>query len=273
MEMKTCRDGTSDIEEATEPSVCSAKCLSRELPARVVSDFPQVFVGKRENTNLLNFPPVHLHTNACLFKSTTTTVSNRHTVRLSSSSDEAFATMQWAKKGSMDSADSPPCSIPNHESSHRHCQAHQARVGESAPWVQLDTTLTAGQVDASAGFESLPHPSLPETERSCDNLTHCSSCLPLRQRYDCYNTGSSNFTSTPPRDDDTFDTPLTPPDPTGNALRLCADGPQFHAQGTNASEISPSFFAPFEAAPTDFSDLTIPSCFGLSDIDWFETPY
>ena len=275
LKIKTSRHGTSDIGEATEPSVCSAKCRSRVLPARAVPGLPQVFIGKTKDTNAPNAPPVHLHTNACLFKNTTTTVSNRHTVQLSSSlsSEEAFATMQRAKKGPMASAESPPCSIPNHESSYRRCQARQARIEESAPWVQLDTTSTAGQVQASAGFGSLPHSSLLETEGSCDNLTHCSSCLPLEQGYECYNTGFSNFASTPARDDDTLDTPLTSPDPTVDMLRLFADGLQFHPQLINANEISPSFFAPFEVAPADFSHLTIPSCFGLSDIDWFEMPY
>ena len=280
LEMKTHGDGTSTVQETTEPSVCSAKCHSRVLPARAISNPCQRQAGKRKNTtdfeHLLNAPHDHLHTNACLFQNTTTLTSDQPAVQFSSSSNEAVATMQSAKQICMASANPPPYSIPNHESLHRHCQArqaHQGCTGESAPWLQVDATLAADQADAFAGFESPSSSSLRDMENSCANLMHCSSFLPQTLGYDCCNTGSSNFTSTPARDDDTLDTPLTSPDSTGDMLRFCTDAAQFHSHFTNANEFPPRFSAHFEAEPADFSNLTIPSCFGLGEVDWFDAPY
>lgn len=123
-----------------------------------------------------------------------------------------------------------------------------------------------------AGLRSLSSSSLQGKEPSVRNLMNCSSCS-LQQGSDCYNTESFNFASTPLIDEDTLDTPLTSPNPTRGILRFCADAQQFQSHSTNANDFPGQFQAAFEASAADFSGFTIPSSFGLGELDWLEAPY
>lgn len=133
----------------------------------------------------------------------------------------------------------------------------------------MDAALSADQMHASAGLQSLSSSSLRWKEPSIRNLMNCS----LQQGYDCYNTESPNFASTPLIDEDALDTPLTSPNPTRGILQFCADAQQFQSHSTNANDFPGQFQAAFEASAADFSDFTNPSSFGLGELDWFEAPY
>ena len=197
---------------------------------------------------------------------------DQHTVEFSSASNESVAAMKSAKRVCISAANSSPPSILNHESLHPNGQARQELVPDSASWLPMDATLSTDQLHASAGLRSLSSSSLQGEEPSIRNLMNCSSCS-LQQGYDCYNTESSNFASTPLIDEDTLDTPLTSPNPTRGILQFCADAQQFQSHSTNANDFPGQFQAAFEASAADFSDFTIPSSFGLGELDWFEAPY
>jgi hypothetical protein len=275
LEMKAYKDTTLTAQETTEPAVCSIKCRSRVLSPRAVTSSPQRLFDRgksaRSFEHVMNAPNLHLHNNACLFKITATS-SDQQTAEFSSASNEAVATMQSAKQMCVTSGVSLNHSIPNYEPD-RNCQASQAHISESFPWLLMDATLSTDQVDASTGLGSHSRASLYETESSCSNLMNCPSYSSLQREYGCGNTGSSNFASTPPIDNDTLDTPLTSSDATSNMLQFCKDAPQFHSRSTDANHISRRSSAPFQAAPVAFSDLTIPSSFGLGELDWFEALY
>jgi hypothetical protein len=275
LERKIHKDKTSPLRGAPEPSVCSAKCASQVQSARGPATSSQCSIDKGRNRgsfeHVLNAPHVHIHTNACLFKSTKTTTGDRLTVEFSSASNEPVATMKSAKRVCISAATSSPPSIPNHESLHPNGQVRRELVPDSASWPPMDATLSADYLHASAGLRSLSNSSLQGKEPSIRNSMNCSSCS-LQQGYDCYNTESSNFASTPLMDESTLDTPLTSPDPTRDVLRFCADAQQFQTHSTNANDFSGQFQTPFGAPAADFSDFTIPSCFGLGELDWFEAP-
>jgi hypothetical protein len=230
-------------------------------------------LGKGKNTrsseNGQNAPHSQLHTNACLFQSTATITRDRHTAQLSSASNEAVATMQSAKQICINSGNASSHSIPNHEISRA---KGQADILELVPWLSIDATLSADQVDAYAGRRSLSGLLIQETEPFCANLMDCSSCSSLPHGYDWCNTRSSNFESTPSIDDDTLDTPLTSPDSNGDMLQFCTDAPQYHSPSTNTNDSSGRFSAPFEVTPASVSELRT-SCFGLGEVDWLEAPY
>jgi hypothetical protein len=180
--------------------------------------------------------------------------------------------MKSAKRVCISAANSSPHSIPNREGLHPNGQARQKLALNSASWLPMDATLNADHLHASADIRSLSSSSLRGKEPPIRNVMNCSNFL-LQQGYDCYNTKSSNFASTPLIDEDTLDTPLTPPNPTRDVLRFCADAQQFQSHSTNTNDFSGQFQAAFRASAADFSDFTIPSCFGLGELDWFEAPY
>src|ERR1700722_17126459 len=70
-------DRTSPLRGTLEPPVCSAKCASQVQSARGPATSPRCPIGEGKNRrsfeHLPNAPRVHIHTNACLFKSTGTT--------------------------------------------------------------------------------------------------------------------------------------------------------------------------------------------------------
>ena len=278
LETKTREERTWAVREIAESSVCSSKCRPRVLSAQAISRTSQRQLEKGNNTSdsepVLNTPHILLHTNACLFKSPPTTTSDQQqTAQSSSSSNEAIATMQLANQICMTSASSRPCSIPNHEGVQRHCQGRQARerqLEESASWFQVDATPSASQASASAGLASSL---LREVDQPGAPLMNCLSCLPQKQGYDCYHAGSSNFAPTPARVDTTLDTSLTSPNSTADMRQFCTDASQLHPHPTNPNKFSDQFSAPFEVATAEFSDLTIPSCFGLAEVDWLEGCY
>lgn len=276
LERKTHRDRASPLQGTPEPSVSSAECASQVQSARGPATPSQRSIDKGKNRrcfeHMLNAPHVHIHTNACLFKSTETTTGDQHTVKFSSASNEFVATMKSAKRVCISAANSSPPSIPNHARLHLNGQACQELVPDSASWRPMDATLNANHLYAPTGLRSVPNSSLQGKELSVRNLVNCSSCS-LQQGYDCHNPESSNFASTPLMDEDTLDTPLTSPGPTRDILRFCADAQQFQSHSTDSDDLSGHFQAPFEAPAADFSDFTIPSCFGLGEVDWFEAPY
>jgi len=273
LERKTHTDGMSPLRRTPEPSVCSAKCASRVQSARGPAASSQCPNDKGKNRrsfeHLPNAPHVHIHTNACLFKSTRTTTGDQHSVEFSSASNEYVAAMKSAKRVCISAANSSPPSIPNHENLHPNGRARQELVPDSAPWLPMDTTLSADQMHASAGLRSLLSSSLRGKEPSIRNLMNCS----LQQGYDYYNTESPNFASTPLIDEDTLGTPLTSPNPTRGIHQFCADAQQFQPYSTNANDFPGQFQTAFEASAADFSDFTIPSSFGLGELVWFEAPY
>jgi hypothetical protein len=276
LERKTHGDRTPPLRGTPAPSVSSAKCAPQVQSAREPATSSQRPIDKCKNgrcfEHMLNASHVHIHTNACLFKSTGTTTRDQHTVKFSSASNEFVATMKSAKRVCISAANSSPPPIPNHKSLHPNDLACQELVPDSASWPPMDTTLNASHLYASTGLRSLSNSSLQGKERSVRNLVDCSSCS-LQQGYDCHNPESSNFASTPLMDEDTLETPLTSPDPIHDILRLCADAQQFQSHSTNANGLSSPCQTPFEASAADFSDFTIPSCFGLGEVDWFEAPY
>ena len=276
LERKTHVDRTSPLRGTPEPSVSSAKCASQVQSACGPATPSQRPIDKCKNgrcsEHMLNASHVHIHTNACLFKSTATTTGDQRTVKFSSASNEFVATMKSAKRVCISAANSSTPPIPNHESLHPNGQACQELVPDSASWLPMDATLNATHLYASTGLRSLSNSLLQGKEPSVRNLVDCSSCS-LQQGYDCHNPESSNFASTPLMDEDTLETPLTSPDPTRDILRLCADAQQFQSHSTTANGFSGPCQAPFEASAADFSDFTIPSCFGLGEVDWFEASY
>jgi hypothetical protein len=269
-------DRTSPLRGTLEPPVCSAKCASQVQSARGPATSPRCPIGEGKNRrsfeHLPNAPRVHIHTNACLFKSTGTTSGDQHSVEFSSASNGSVAAMKSAKRVCISAANSSPPSIPHHESLHPNGRARQELVPDSASWLPMGATLSADHLHASAGLRSLSSSSLQGKEPSIRNLMNCSSCSP-QQGYDCYNTESSNFASTPLIDEDTLDTPLTFPNPTRDILRSCTDAQRFQSHSTNADNFPGQFQATFEASAADLSDFTIPSCFELGELDWFEAPY
>jgi hypothetical protein len=272
LERKTHRDRTSPLRGTPEPSVSSAKCAPPAQSAREPTASSQHPIDKCKNgkcfEHMLNVPHVHIHTNACLFKSTGTTTGDRRAIKFSSASNEFVATMKSAKRVCISAANSSPPPIPNHEN----LQACQEPVPDSASWLSMDATLNASHLFASTGLRSLSNSSLQGKESSVRNLVDCSSHS-LQQGYDCHNPESCNFASTPLMDEGTLETPLTSPDPVRDILRLCADAQQFQSHSINANGFSGPCQPPFEASAADFSDFTIPSCFGLDEVDWFEAPY
>jgi hypothetical protein len=266
-------DRTSPLRRTPELPVCSAKCASQVQSARGPATSP-IDKGKnrRNFEHLPNALRVHNHTNACLFKSTGTTTGDQHTVEFSSASNESVAAMKSAKRVCVSAANSSPPSIPHHESLQPSGRARRELVPDSASWMPMDATLSAHHLHASAGLQSLSSSSLQGKEPSIRNLMNCSS-RSLKQGYGCYNTESSNFASTPPIDEDTLGTPPTLPNSTRDILRSCTDAQQFQSHSTNADDFPGQFQAAFEASAADLSDFTIPSCFGLGELDWFEAPY
>jgi hypothetical protein len=276
LERKIHTDRTSPLRRTPGPSVCSSKCASQVQSARGPATSSQCLTDKGTNRRSFEHVPyaphVHIHTNACLFKSTGTTTGDQHTVKFSSASNESVAAMKSAKLACISAANSSPPSIPSHESLHPNSQARRELVPDSASWLPMDATLSADQLHPSAGLRSLSSSSLQRKEPLVRNLMNCSSCS-LEQGSDCYNTESSNFASTPLIDEDTLDTPLTSPSPTRGILRFCADAQQFQSHSTNANDFPGQFQAAFGASAADFSDFTIPSSFGLGELDWLEAPY
>jgi len=275
LERKTHTDRMSPLRGTPKPSVCSAKCASQVQSARGPAASSHRLISKGKNgrsfEHVPNAPHVHVHTNACLFKSTGTTTGDQHTVEFSSASNELVAAMNPAKQVCISAANSSPPSIPNHGNLHPSGQTRQGLVPDSAPWLPMDATLSADQLHASTGLRPLSNSSLQGKEPSIRNLMNYPSCS-LQQGYDCYNTESSSFASTPLIDGDPLDTSLTSPNLTRGILRFCADAQQFQSHSTNANGFPGQFQAAFEAPAADLSEFTIPSSFGLGELDWFEAP-
>jgi hypothetical protein len=171
------------------------------------------------------------------------------------------------------SANSSHRSIPNHEGLHASHQALQAHIPESALWLLMDATLSADQLDTSISLGSLSCSLANEMERFGMNLMNCVSCSFQGQGYDYYSTRTSNFASTPAIDDDPHDTPWTSPHSNSDIPQLSTNAPQYPSPSDNVNDFPGRFSAALGAVPAAFSDITIPSCFGLDEADWFETPY
>jgi hypothetical protein len=275
LEMKTHRGGTSSaVNPATQQYICSVKCRSKVMSVEANGSPTRHLFRKGKNTrsseNGRNAPQPQIHTNACLFQSTATTTIDRYTAQFSSASNEAVATMQSAKQICINSGTASSRSIPNCENSRAKRQAH---ILELVPWLSIDATLSADQVDAYAGCRSLSGLSIQETEPFCANLMDCSSCSSSPHEYHWCSTGSSTFASTSAIDDDNLDTPSTSPDSNGNMVQFGTDAPQCLSPSTNINDSSGLFSAPFEGAAGPDSELKIPSCFGLGEVDWYEAPY
>ena len=274
LERKTHGDRTPPLRGTPAPSVSSAKCAPQAQSACEPATSSQRPIDKCKNgrcsEHMLNASHVHIHTNACLFKSTGTTTRDQHTVEFSSASNEAVATVLAAKHMCNTPSDSNPQSIPNPGNVH---VSRQAPNPESVPWLAMDATLDDVQATSSKDLRSLSCSSLHEMGLVCGISMNCLSCSALQQGYDSYARVSSNFASTSTLDHDMLETPLTSPGSNVDVLPLCTYSPRQHPRSTDANGSSARSSASFEEASAVSSDHTLPSSFGLGEMDWFETPY
>lgn len=274
LEMKTYKERKSTGEANTKQSVCSAKCSLPASTPQETESAPQPVFGMGEDLKSAEYAwnarHPQTHTNSRLFRSTGTATSDQYSSKFSSASNEAVATVLAAKHMCNTPSDSNPQSIPNPGNVH---VSRQAPNPESVPWLAMDATLDDVQATSSKDLRSLSCSSLHEMGLVCGISMNCLSCSALQQGYDSYSRVSSNFASTSTLDHDMLETPLTSPGSNVDVLPLCTYSPRQHPRSTDANGSSARSSASFEEASAVSSDHTLPSSFGLGEMDWFETPY